>query len=104
MSSAVRSGGGPEDSYTCRIHVGILSDHLLDHDQVIFERSAQISIRELVECSRAPRGAATVDHHYDEAELRDRLQAPHRRAKSLRNKECLGTRIEIGRASCRERV
>src|SRR6266480_3077530 len=55
-----------------------------------WSRSAIVTL----DCSRAPRGAATVDHHYDEAELRDRLQAPHRRAKSLRNKECLGTRID----------
>src|SRR5229473_4888324 len=53
MGGAVSSGRGPEDSDTRRIHVGILSGHLLDHGDVIFECSAQVPIRIFVERPRA---------------------------------------------------
>ena len=37
MGGAISPGRGAEDSDTCGIHVRVLSGHLLDHDDVIFE-------------------------------------------------------------------
>ena len=71
MGGAVGTGGGTKNSNPCRVHVRISGSHLLDHGYMVFKRAAQISIRELMESTRASGRASSVDHHYNEAELRD---------------------------------
>src|SRR5271156_6521824 len=49
VGGSVSSSRGPEDPNTRRVHVGILRGHLLDHGNVIFERSSEIVVRKFVE-------------------------------------------------------
>ena len=74
VSGAVTSGRCTEDSDPRRVHIRIARGHLLDQGHMVFERSTQIAVRELVKSPRASNGASAIDHDNDEAQFCHRLQ------------------------------
>ena len=88
--AARRSSVDPNPGY---VHIRITRGHLLDHRNVVFKRSAQVSVRKLVECPRSSGRAASVHHHSDKTEFCRRLQK-QTPAKILGYKKRLGSRVD----------
>src|ERR1035437_628094 len=60
---------------------------------MVFEHSAQISVRKLMEGSEASSGASTVDHHRNKAQLGHRLKPKHTRER-FGYEKCLRARVD----------